>query len=151
MIRFWTEGSFYNENLVSEPASLFEQAVQLEMERARERMLYFKDALQTQESARLRNLGTMDETGMTEINRMEMESAGLEFDAVVYRLTNDTTLAILSKDDRVFAKGYRLPDGSGYYLIDLLGNGSFIQASPIDRLFFPDWLNEGPPLPDWGI
>jgi len=151
VIRYWTEGSFYNEVNENIQGTLFEQAIQIEMASANERMLYFRNALEIQETARLQNLGNNDETGMIEINQREMESEGLEFDAVIYRLTNETTLAVLSKEGKVFAKGYQLPDGSGYYLIDLLGNGSFIQASPIDRLFFPDWLYEGPPLPDWGI
>lgn len=152
VIRYWTEGSFYKEGNQPLPVTPFEQAVQIEMTRSRERMLYFRDILERQESLRLSRLSALDESGMTEINRRDMSSDGLNYNAVVYRLADDTSmLALSTKEGKIFAKGYQLPDGTGYYLIDLIGNGSFIQASPLDRLFFPDWLYDGPPLPDWGI
>ncbi len=143
---------------------LWQQAVRTEIQRARARIRYFAERLAQLQQGRLKQFPLPQIDQRKDLHRTaRYRVQKREFQLHTYLGPKDTTVVKISTpqgkpflykvlDGRNHGNNLLYGHGRGYERIDLLGDGSFILARPIDKgVYIPHWVWYKKPIVGFGV
>ena len=154
LIWFWEKTEFsVPEDHPWRYSQVWYQAVRHEMDAAKKRMAYFHQIFSNFEMDRLAHFPLPDLDNYEKVKTQIMRLGPVSVIFSGYRNDDGSRSEIISTlNGKIFSQNVIFPDGTGYYRIDILGDGSFARLIPADEtVIYPEWVFENQPSSRWGI